>query len=286
LREETTIVDCVEMKGKFNKIYEDLSQISKALSMVDDNGICRCKCPLDTITTVGTTEVAHLTRIPFNQRTFTPGNLNEHAPATGEKTKQSKKNIFSKYTPQSVTNQLSSVSDYEIITTSLNEENEFTTMLSSTLGSTTTQEDTHRTVDTKGDLSPEMSIGVTNIVNHEDNIQTTGGPQIIYFTGIITNDSENIQTYITSDTSTSSTDIMDPNETIGTTELNNDRITSTHENHSNKDVILNSTSENEYISESTTEILGHENNHSNTYYIIKIIFWTQQHNIKSNKIQI
>jgi len=270
LREETTIVDCVEMKGKFNKIYEDLNRISKALSMVDDNGICRCKCPLDTMTTVGTTtEVLHLTKIPFDQRTSTPGNLNEHAPATGEKTKQSKKIIFSKYTPKSVTNQLGSVSDYEIITTTSNEENEFSTTLSSTLGSTTIQEDTDRTVDTKGDLSPEMSIAVTNIVNREDNTQTTVGPQIIYFTGIIPNDNENIQTHIISDTSTSSTDIMDPNESIGTTELNNDRITTTHDNSSNKDVFLNFTAENENISETTTEILGHKNNHSNTYNITK-----------------
>jgi len=268
LREETTIVDCVEMKGKFNKIYEDLNRISKALSMVDDNGICRCKCPLDTITSVGTTtEVSHLTKIPFDQRTFTPGNLNEHA--TGEKTKQSKKIIFSKYTPQSVTNQLSSVSDYEIITTTSEEENEFSTTLSSTLGGTTSQEDTDRTVNTKGDLSPEMSIAVTNIVNREDNTQTTVGPQIIYFTGIIPDDSENIQTHITSDTSTSSTEIMDPNGSIGTTELNNDRITTAHENNSNKDVFLNFTAENENISETTTEILGYENNHSNTYYIAK-----------------
>ncbi|XP_060875249.1 serine protease nudel isoform X2 [Metopolophium dirhodum] len=270
LREETTIVDCVEMKGKFNKIYEDLNRISKALSMVGDNGICRCKCPLDTITTVGTTtEVSHLTKIPIDQRIFTLGNVNEHAPATGEKTKQSKKIIFSKYTPQSVTNQLGSVSDYEIITTTSNEENEFSTTLSSTLGGTTIQEDTDRTVDTKGDLSPEMSIAVTNIVNREDNTQTTVGPQIIYFTGIIPNDNENIQTHITSDTSTSSTDIMDPNESIGTTELNNDRITTTHENNSNKDVFLNFTAENENISETTTEILGHENNHSNTVNITK-----------------
>ncbi|KAL4107717.1 hypothetical protein QTP88_018013 [Uroleucon formosanum] len=269
LREETTIVDCVEMKGKFNKIYEDLNRISKALSMVDDNGICRCKCPLDTITTVGTTtEVSHLTKIPFDQATFTSGNLNEHAPATGENTKQSKKYIFSKYTPQSVTNQLSSVSDYEIITTTSNEENEFTTMLSSTLGGTTTQEDTNITVDTKGDLSPEMSIAVTNIINREDNTQTTIGPQIIYFTGIITNDNENIQTHITSDTSTSTTDIMDPNESIGTTELNN-RITTSHENNSNTDDFSNFTAENENISESTTEMLGNEKNHSNTYYVIE-----------------
>jgi len=270
LREETTIVDCVEMKGKFNKIYEDINRISKALSMVDDNGICRCKCPLDTITTVGTTtEVLHLTKIPFDQRTSTPGNLNEHAPATGEKTKQSKKIIFSKYTPKSVTNQLGSVSDYEIITTTSNEENEFSTTLSSTLRSTTIQEDTDRTVDTKGDLSPEMSIAVTNIVNREDNTQTTVGPQIIYFTGIIPNDNENIQTHIISDTSTSLTDIMDPNESIGTTELNNDRITTTHENSSNKGVFLNFTAENENIFETTTEILGHKNNHSNTYNITK-----------------
>jgi len=270
LREETTIVDCVEMKGKFNKIYEDINRISKALSMVDDNGICRCKCPLDTITTVGTTtEVLHLTKIPFDQRISTPGNLNEHAPATGEKTKQSKKIIFSKYTPKSVTNQLGSVSDYEIITTTSNEENEFSTTLSSTLRSTTIQEDTDRTVDTKGDLSPEMSIAVTNIVNREDNTQTTVGPQIIYFTGIIPNDNENIQTHIISDTSTSLTDIMDPNESIGTTELNNDRITTTHENSSNKGVFLNFTAENENISETTTEILGHKNNHSNTYNITK-----------------
>lgn len=269
LREETTIVDCVEMKGKFNKIYEDLNRISKALSMVDDNGICRCKCPLDTMTTVGTTtEVSHLTKIPFGQATFTSGNMNEHASVTGENTKQSKKNIFSKYTSQSVTNQLSSVSDYEVITATSKEENEFTTMLSSTLGGTTTQEDTDITVDTKGDLSPEMSIAVTNIINREDNTQTTIGPQIIYFTGIITNDNENIQTHISSDTATSITDIMDPNESIGTTELNN-RITTSHENNSNTDDFSNFTAENENISESTTEMLGNKKNYSNIYYVIE-----------------
>ncbi|XP_022174294.1 serine protease nudel isoform X2 [Myzus persicae] len=271
LREETTIVDCVQMKGKFNEIYEDIHRISESLSTVDDNGICRCKCPLDTNTTTGTTtKVSYLTKIPFDQTTFTPINVNEHAPGTGEKTKQSKKIIFSKYTPQSVTNQLNSVSDYEIITTTSNEETAFTTMLSSTLGGITTQEGTDRTVDTKGDLSPEMSNAVTNIVNREDGTKTTVGPQIIYLTDIITNDDENTQTHITYDMSTSSTDIMDPNETIGTTELNNDRTTTTQaKNYSNKDIILNSTAENENISESTTEILGSENNHSITYIIKK-----------------
>jgi len=261
LREEATVVDCVQMKGKFNKIYEDLNRISKALSTIDDNGICRCKCPLDT-------EDSHFTKLSYDQTTFAPINLNEHAPGTGEKTKQLKKIIFSKYTPLSATNQLSSVSEYGIITSTSNEEKEFTTMLSSTVESTTNQENTDRTVDTKGDLSPEMSIAVTNIVNREDDTRTTVGPQIIYFTGTI--DNEEIQTHITFDTSTSSTGIMDPNETIGTTELNNDKITTTYDadNYSNKDVISNLTSENENISEPTTEILRPENNHNNTYNII------------------
>jgi len=267
LYETTTIVDCVEMKGKFNKIYEDLNRISQALSMIDNNGICRCKCPLDTITVVDTTtKVTRLTEIPFDIVTFASGNVKEHTPNTSEKTQLLKKITISNNKPQSVTNQFRNVFDREISTPTLNEENESTTILLSTFGDTITQEDTVESVDTKGDLSPEMSNAVTNSVKLKDNVQITVEPQLLYHTEIITNDYVSLQTHITSDTPTSSTDITDLNETVQTTELNSDRLYTAQEKKSNnKDVILKSTTENEYISESTTEILEPENNHSNTY---------------------
>lgn len=272
LYETTTIVDCVQMKGKFNKIYEDLNRISKALSMIDNNGICRCKCPLDTITIVDTTtEVTRLTEIPFDIITFASGNLNEHiTPSTSEKTKLLKKNTISNNKPQSITNQFRSISDHEIITTTSDEENEFTTVLLSALGDTTTQGDTGGTIDTKGDLSPEMSNAVTNSVKLKDDAQITVEPQILYHTETITNDYINLQTLITSDMPTSSTDITDDsNETIQTTELNNNKISTAQEKETNKDVILKFTTESEDIPESTSEILELENNHSNTFITIK-----------------
>uniref|UniRef100_A0A2H8TQQ6 Serine protease nudel n=1 Tax=Melanaphis sacchari TaxID=742174 RepID=A0A2H8TQQ6_9HEMI len=266
LYETTTIVDCVQMKGKFNKIYEDLNRISKALSMIDNNGICRCKCPLDTITMVDTTtEVTRSTEIPFDKVTFASGNLNEHTPSTIEKIKESKKITIPNNKPQSVTNQFRSISDHEIITTTSAGENEFTTALLSTLEDTTIQRDNIGTVDTKGDLSPEMSNMVTNSIKLKDNDQITIEPQILYHTEIITNNYVNLQTHITSDMPTSSTDIMDLNETVQTTELNNDRLSTAQQKELNREVILKITTENENISESTTEILESENNHNNTY---------------------
>lgn len=270
LYETTTIVDCVQMKGKFNKIYEDLNRISKALSMIDNNGICRCKCPLDTITIVDTTtEVTRLTEIPFDIITFASGNLNEHTPSTSEKTKLLKKITISNNKPQSVTNQFRSISDHEIISTTSDEENEFTTVLS-THGDTTSQGDTSGTIDTKGDLSPEMSNAVTNSVKLKDDAPITVEPQILYHTETITNDYINLQTFIASDMPTSSTDITDSNETVQTTELNNDRISTAQEKETNKDIILKFTTENEDISESTSEVLELENNHSKTFITLKI----------------
>lgn len=260
LYETTTIVDCVQMKGKFNKIYEDLNRISKALSMIDNNGICRCKCPLDTITIVDTT-----TEIPFDIITFASGNINEHIPSTSEKTKLLKKNTISNNKPQSVTNQFRSISDHEIISTISDEENEFTTVLLSTHGDTTTQGDTGETIDTKGDLSPEMSNAVTSSVKLKDDAQITVEPQILYHTETMTNDYINLQTLITSDMPTSSTDTTDLNETVQTTELNNDKISTSQEKETNKDVIFKFTTESEDISESTSEILELENNHSNIF---------------------
>jgi len=270
LYETTTIVDCVQMKGKFNKIYEDLNRISKALSMIDNNGICRCKCPLDTITIVDTTtEVTRLTELPFDIITFASGNSNEHTPSTSEKTKLLKKITISNNKPQSVTNQFRSISDHEITTTTSDEENEFTTVLLSTHGDTTTQVDTGGTIDTKGDLSPEMSNAVTNFVKLKDDSQTTVEPQILYHTETMTNDYTNLQTLVNSDMPTSSTDITDSNETVQTTELNNDRISTAQEKETNKDVILKFTTESEDISESILEILKLENNHSNTFITLK-----------------
>ncbi|XP_050544964.1 serine protease nudel-like [Daktulosphaira vitifoliae] len=44
---QAAMAECVEMKEKFNKIYNELNQIYKTLTKMDENGICRCKCPIN-----------------------------------------------------------------------------------------------------------------------------------------------------------------------------------------------------------------------------------------------
>lgn len=252
--------------------------------MVDDNGICRCKCPLDSVAIVGTRTTkellaTHLTEKPFKVTTFASRNVDGREPDAGEKTKQLKKNLIVEGLPA---NEFGSVtaSDYEIVGTTPNDQNEIATTLSSSLvGSIiTTREDTAvvRAVDTKWDLSPEMSNAVTNFVKFNDNdLQTTTEPQTIYYDEIVTNDYRNTAArehiIVTSGTPKSSTDIITDSDQIIETKENVSTSTAQDENMNKDDVILRGTTTgavNENISKlaTTTDVLQkHENNQIDKY---------------------
>lgn len=119
LNERTAIADCVQMKGKFKKIYEDLNRISETLSLIDENGICRCKCPLvpkipptsippDTGTAVTrTTTGGGDPQLPLELTTFALDKADderEQPPRSTGKTKQLKKIIVTDYDPQVAAN--------------------------------------------------------------------------------------------------------------------------------------------------------------------------------------
>lgn len=181
---ETAIVDCVQMKGKFKQIYEDLNRIFETLSMIDEKGICRCVCPLDKITSPTTMEVVkhNTTDLPFDLTTFEmQDNLIERS-SHYEKTKQSKKYLVSR-TDIREDNKFQNKTDVETVTE--NEENQYTSTLEYTA-----LEETVVTTDTKEDMSPETSNAVTNFINLKDFTQTVAPQLQTFYSEVFTKDYE------------------------------------------------------------------------------------------------
>lgn len=182
---ETVIVDCVQMKGKFKQIYDDLNQIFETLSMIDEKGICRCVCPLNKITS--TTEVTkhNTTDFPFDLTTFALQENPINYSSPDEQTKQLKKYLVSRtdIREDNFNDKFKNITDIEIATE--NDENQYTSALEYTA-----LEETVTTTETKEDMSPEMSNAVTNIINLKNFTQTVA-PQLQTFYGeVFTKDYE------------------------------------------------------------------------------------------------
>lgn len=266
--QRTAVVDCVQMNGHFKKILDELNQISETLSSVDDNGICRCKCPSDRLNGTAAAAVApRVTDLPFDLTTFNLDNTDEQPTRrANEKTKQFKQILVSRYNPQdgvgdadNADNTFKSDSNEETVNATTNGENESTAtiLLSSTPGNTTTTvpERTVMTAETKEDMFPAMSNAVTNYYDFKNDTGTAKPLlQLSRNEIVITDDYENAQS--TSETPNSSTSaVTDSYRTAETTELNYDEISTETEGRSDNQVISRSTTVYENISKSTTEIL-------------------------------
>lgn len=266
VNEQTAIVDCVQMKGNFKKIFDDLNRISKTLSMVDENGTYHCKCPTDIV--MGTsTEIADL---PLELTTFSLENINRTS-SSGEKTKQLKKVILSDYKPQVITgnvgitnnNELRNVANKDTIgtETTVDEDNRFTTVqvLEDNI---TTQKETDMVTEPREDMSPDMSNAVTNLLNLNGYTQTA--KLQTSYNEIVTKDYKDVQTLSseTPKTMTDSTTI--PDETIAITAFDYDDTYSTEEELiSDKKVSSKLTGDEEDILRSTIEISDLNQNESN-----------------------
>lgn len=243
VHEQTAIIDCIEMKGKFKKIYEDLNRISEILSMMDDNGICRCKCPLDKIINT-TAEIVHVTDIPFDLTTFAMQNTSGKQSAPNKKTKQLKKIILSDYRPQKVANddndKFKSVQtdDDSAPTTGMTTYGVSQFTVIPTIEDDNTQEDETVTMaDTKEDMSPEMSNAITKYLRPNGHERTTIEPPT----------SDHIEN-VTKD----STEVTDSSETIKTTRFKLEMST-TQARKLNNEGFLSSTTTYESMPESTTD---------------------------------
>lgn len=261
LNEQTAIVDCVQMKGKFQKIYEDLNRISETLSMIDENGICRCKCPLPT--DKNSTEITHTTEVPFDLiTTFILKNNSNGPSGSDEELKQSKKIDSENNSQIVIDNNLNS--KYKDANETINEVNKFT--LTSILNVTNNPVETDMTTETIDEMSPAMSNAVTNFFN-VDGFTETAKQQTLYYADYndnVTTDNEDEQ-IITSETSKSSTEITDSNETTETIVFNYNKPFTIKDESSDAEIISRLTTENKYISESVTIISGSVLNNNNNY---------------------
>lgn len=272
ITEQTAIVDCVQMKGNFEKISADLNRISRTLSMVDENGTYHCKCPPGMV--IGTpTEV---TDLPMELTTFTLENINRtSAGYAGEKTKQLKKVILSDYKPQVMTsvvdnivnnnnNKFRDFVDKEIIetptTTAGEEGNIFTTVRILEDNIITTQKETDMITEPKEDImSPDTSNAVTNMLNIHGYMPTVE-PQTLHSEIVTKDDYEDVQqTTLSSSealkTSTESTTSSSETIAIGTFDYDGINSTEEDEHISDKEVSSKLSAGGEDILRSTTELV-------------------------------
>lgn len=253
LNEQKSIVDCIQMKDKLKTIYDELNRIIETLSMMDENGICRCKCPLN-ITNI---KVTHVADLPFELTTFGLENIDDAQSSSSptEKTKQLKKILLSNYEPQNtVDNNMKSTikitTDEDIFDKTTDEGNGF--ISTSTADTTTTSEENVITTETREDMFPAMSNTITNFVNFNNNNNTqTVKPQPF-----------------STETPTSTTvEITDLNESTEITYLNYD-VTTLQEN-LDTNFVLKLTTINENVSEFNTETSVFKLYDSNTKVTIK-----------------
>lgn len=257
LRNQTAIVDCIQMKEKFNKIYKDLNRISETLSMVDDNGICRCKCPLDKIARPSAEVALATDEPPFELTTFNLENTDKPS-GPGEKTMQHKKIILSEYDPQNVVDNVMTNKRKYVIDegrtfdwTTTVDENKFT--------STRTPEDatnlkgTVTTTETNEDMSPAMSNAITNRLHY---VITEDIPKNDRRT------TENI-IIVTSEEPKSPTRITDSKETVEMTGYD-EKSTTPAEKRSDREIILKSKHKSDYSLDSTTEIYNYNKNENDS----------------------
>lgn len=270
VHEQTAIIDCIEMKGNFKKIYEDLNRISEILSMMDDNGICRCKCPLDKIINT-TADIVHITDIPFDLTTFALQNTSDKQSGPNKKTKQLKKIILSDYKPQKVVDdeneKFKSVptDDYSAHSTATTTYgiNQFTIL--PTLEDDNTQEDETATMaDTKEDMSPEMSKAVTKYLNPNSHERTTIEPPTSDYIEIVTKDYKDTQ-LITTETPENSTEVTDSSDTIKVTGFKLE-ISTIQERKSDNKGFSSSTTTYENMPESTSDFDNYKINNSYINY--------------------
>lgn len=259
--DQIAIVECIQLTEKFKEIYKDLNRISETLSMMDGNGICRCKCPLDNITFNTTTETTRITDEPLDLTTFSLKSTNEQT-MLNEKPKQLKKIKVHSYKPTN--GELESHTDEEAIIyfNTVNYENDFTTL--SMVKDTTTREEiiTSTTPETKEDMFPAMSNSVTHFFNY-DSYTETDKPQTSY--------SED-ETYslkdkqvMTSEIPTTSTDNTGSNKVIKTVKLAYDELSTTHKERSNEEIKSIYTTLNGNILESTPETSTLDENSDKSY---------------------
>lgn len=256
LNEQTAIVDCVQMKGKFQKIYEDLSRISETLSMIDENGICRCKCPLPT-DKISTEVINNITEVPFDLlTTFILKSNSDELSGSNENLNQSKK-IDSENNSQKVMNN-NIISKYRGTTETANEVNKFT----STLMPNVTPVETDTTTETIDDMSPAMSNAVTNFLNVDGFTEMTKGKTLYYtdYNDKITKEN-GYEQIITSEISKSLTEITDLNETTETTVFNYNKLFSMKDESPGTEIIT----ENENILKPVTTTSNPVLNNNNTY---------------------
>jgi hypothetical protein len=291
INEQTAIVDCVQMKGNFKKIFDDLNRISKTLSMVDENGTYHCKCPSDKV--MGTS--TEITDLPLELTTFTLENINRIS-SSGEKTKQLKKVILSDYKPQVITsnvditnnNELRNVVDKDIIgtATTVDEDNRFTTALQVLEDIITTQKEMVIVTEPREDMSPDTSNAVTNLLNLNGYTQTAELQSS--YNEIVTKDYKDVQTLFSSETPktlTESTTI--PDETVTITVFDYDDTYSVHEELiSDKKVSSKLTGDDEDILRSTTEIPDLDQNESNNITKTNTESTTPNYNISESITEI
>lgn len=264
LRNQTAIIDCIKMKEKFNKIYKDLNRISETLSMVDDNGICRCKCPIDK-TTSSPVEIMHVTDddLPFELTTFNLANTGRPTAGLNEKPKQRKKIILSEYDPQIFMKNDMTYTEKHVIGKSTTDstttdENKFTATLMP--DDVTNLKGTVTTTETNEDMSPAMSNTIINRVNFTTRYSQTVKPQIVYNETVTKSDEDII---ISSENPKSSMQVTNSKEAIEMTEFNYDEKSITPEKHLDKEIILKLILGNENSLDFTTEMYNNHNNNEN-----------------------
>lgn len=249
--EQTAIGDCAKMRGKLKKIYDELSRISETLSMIDGNGICRCKCPSDkTAADIGTTAIARVTDQPSELTTFAIENVDDRQ-RSAKHTAQLKKIVVSDYEPRRVPenayNEYKSVTDEDRTTfPTTRRENRFETT-SAVHDDYPGREKTAVATDAYEDyMSSETSNSVTEYLIF--NKRAPANRSRVTDDGVVSYD--NAITTTTRETTESSTKTTKPN---GITYFNYDELATELDTDVNREA-LESIAENENIFDSTTKI--------------------------------